>query len=188
MAHATTKEDLLFGITAEFSDPDELVRAATRAREAGYLELDCYSPFPIHGLDEAIGFKDTRVQWSIFLAGLAGFSGGAALQYYTAVIDYPMNIGGRPNFSWPSFFPVTYECTILLAGITAVLVVILFNGLPRPNHPIFNAENFERASQDKFFLCIEKKDPAFSLTDTTKFLETLGADKVAPVYGDEVEN
>ncbi|MBL8047127.1 MAG: DUF3341 domain-containing protein [Chthonomonas sp.] len=185
MGHGHEPKDLLYGISAEFDHADDLMRAANRAREAGYKVMDAYTPFPIHGLDEAIGFRDSKVAYSIFFAGLAGFLGGLALTYYTSVIDYPLNIGGRPKFSWPSFFPIMYECTILLAGITAVFGCLAFNGLPRPNHPVFNANNFERASQDRFFLCIERKDEAFDKVETKKFMDSLGAIKVDFVYADE---
>ncbi|MCE9558151.1 MAG: DUF3341 domain-containing protein [Armatimonadetes bacterium] len=178
-------ENLLYGMTAEFKDPDALLVAAKKTREAGYMEIDCYTPFPVHGLDEAIGFKEAKVQWAILLAGIAGGLGGAALEVYVSAIDQPLNIGGRPMISWPSFFPVMYECTILLAGCTALFVMLALNGLPRPNHPIFNAVNFDRATQDRFFLCIEKKDPAFNEKDTKKFMDSLGADNVSAVYADE---
>ncbi len=177
----------LHGVAAEFSDPDVLLAAAERARTAGYTVMDAYTPFPVHGLDDAIGFREAKVQWSIFLAGLIGACAGLGLQYYTSVIDYPLNIGGRPLFSWTSFIPVTYECTILFAGITAFLSVLVFNGLPRPNHPVFNAPRFELASQDAFFLCIEAEDPKFDLKETEKFMKTLGADAVSVVRGDETQ-
>lgn len=185
MGHSNEPKDLLYAISAEFDHADDLVRAANRAREAGYKLIDGYSPFPIHGLDEAIGFSDKRVPLSILGGGITGFLAGLGLTWYTSVIDYPLNIGGRPKFSWPSFFPIMYECTILLAGITAVFGCLALNGLPRPNHPVFNATNFERASQDKFFLCIERKDEAFDKVQTKKFMESLGAVKVDYVYADE---
>lgn len=188
MAHGTIDlKDLIFGVTAEFSDPDHLLEAAKKARAEGFTEMDCYTPFPVHGLDEAIGFREAKVQWSIGLMGFCGLLVGIGMQVYTSAVDYPLNIGGRPLISWPAFFPVAYECTILLAGLTALVSMLGFNGLPRPNHPIFNAENFEQASQGKFFLCVEAKDPNFSLDRTTAFLKTLGADNVAVVMADEPE-
>jgi len=175
--------DLLHGVVARFKDPDSLVVAANKARVAGYKHMDAYSPFPIHGLSEAIGFKDVKMPWAIFFAGCAGLVGGLALQYYTSVIDYPMNVGGRPNFSWQSFIPVTFECTILLAGLTAVFGMLGINGLPKPYHPIFNAKDFDRASQDGFFLCIENKDGLDS-DEAMSFLNGLEPMEVSKVYGD----
>jgi len=189
MSHDTIDlKDLIYGVTAEFSDPDALVAAATKARTEGYTAMDAYTPFPVHGLDEAIGFKETKVQWSIGIAGFAGLLLGIGMEAYVNLVDYPLNIGGRPLFSWPAFFPVMYECTILLAGLTALGSMLALNGLPRPNHPIFNAANFEQASQGKFFLCLESKDPMFSLDGTTAFLKGLGADNVAVCMADEPED
>lgn len=184
MSHAVA-QDLTYGITAEFHDADELVAAAKRVREAGYQSFDCYSPFPIHGLDDAMGFKDTKVQWSILGAGIVGALVGTGLTWWTSTIAYPLNIGGRPKFSWPSFFPIVYECTILIAGLTALIACLFFNGLPKPYHPIFNAKNFERASQDRFFLCIEQVDPSFDLKETKKFMESLGSKNIDVVVADE---
>lgn len=186
MLSATSKHDPTFyGIAAEFDDPDRILAATKSAREAGYRVMDAYTPFPIHGLDDAIGFKCSKVQWSIFLMGAIGCVAGLSLQYYTSVVDYPMNVGGRPLFSWPSFIPVAYECTILFAALAAVVGVFAFNGLPRPNHPIFNAPRFNLASQTRFFLCIEATDPKFDRSETRRFLEGLDAVAVSEVYGDE---
>lgn len=187
MSATATMQDLLHGVMAEFDDPDAVLAAANRAREAGYTRMDGYTPFPVHGLDDAIGFKCARVQWSIFFAGLTGFLVGMGLEAYVNMVDYPMNVGGRPKFSWPSFIPVAYECTILFAGLTAAGAMLFFNGLPRPNHPVFNAPNFERASQDRFFLCIEKSDPKFDADEVRRFLQGTGASNVSEVYGDEPE-
>ncbi len=176
--------DLLHGVVARFADADSLLAAANKAREAGYKHMDAYSPFPVHGLSDAIGFKDSKVPWAIFFAGCGGFMAGLGLQYYTAVIDYPMNVGGRPNFSWQSFVPVTYELTILVAGLTAVFGMLAFNGLPKPYHPIFNTKDFDRASQDGFFLCLENHAD-FDEKEAEKFLKGLKAMDVAPVYADE---
>jgi hypothetical protein len=187
MAHAISKEDLLHGVVAEFSTEATLLKAANKVREAGFSHMDAYTPFPVHGLDDAIGFRCTKVQWTIGIAGFIGFATGMGLQMWVNLIDYNMNVGGRPALSWPSFFPVAYECTILFAGLSAAISMIMFNGLPRPNHPIFNAPNIERATQDKFFLCVEKTDPNFDATGVKSMLESCGADNVAEVYGDEPE-
>ena len=166
-------ESEVHGWVAEFDNPEDLIVAALKATEAGYTKMDAYAPFPVDGLSEAIGMRDVRVKWIIFTGGLAGVSAGMGLMYYTSVIDYPLNIGGRPLFSWPSFIPVAFECTILLAALGAVFGMIALNGLPQPYHPIFNTPGFDRASQDRFFLCIESDDPQFD--GAAKFVQGLGA-------------
>lgn len=171
----------LHGIIAEYETPDELIRAAKRAREAGYTRMDAYSPFPVHGLAEAIGFEDHKIPWTTFFAGVIGAIAGFSLQYYISVIDYPLNVGGRPFLSWPSFIPVTFETTVLFASFGAFIGMLVFNGLPQPYHPVFNAPRFERASQDRFFLCIEATDPLFDRTNTRHFLEATGARMVSEV-------
>ena len=173
----------IYGLVAEFKDQELLLAAANKTREAGYKRMDAYSPFPVHGLAEAIGFHDIWVPWTIFICGVLGCIGGYALQYWVNVVDYPLNIGGRPFHSWPSFMPVTFECTILLAAFGAVFGMMAFNGLPRPHHPIFNTPRFELASQDRFFLCIEADDPSFELEKTRMFMDTLEATVIS-----EVEN
>ena len=171
----------LYGIVAEFNTPDEVVRAARKARKEGYSAMDAYTPFPVHGLDEASHFEDNRIKWMIFLMGLLGGGFGLWLIWWINTTEYPMNVGGRPLFSWPSFIPVTFECTVLFASLTAFFGMLALNGLPQPHHPIFNAENFERCSQDKFFLCIEACDPKFDAVETASFLETLHAENVSEV-------
>lgn len=171
----------LRGIIAEYETPEELLRAAKRAREAGYTRMDAYSPFPVHGLSEAIGFEDHKVPWTTFFAGLIGAIAGFALQYYISVVDYPLNVGGRPFLSWPAFIPVTFETTVLFAAFGAFIGMLAFNGLPQPYHPVFNAPRFERASQDRFFLCIEASDPLFDRANTLHFLEATGARMVSEV-------
>lgn len=177
----TLVDSPVYGIIAEFSDPDVLLAAASKARQAGYTRMDGYSPFPIHGLAEAIGFEDGRVPWFGFFGGLGGFSIGFMLLYYVSVVEYPWNVGGKPLLSWPQFIPIIYECTILAAGVTVFASQFLLNGLPRPYNSIFNARNFDRASQDKFFLCIEAIDPKFDVDETTRFLWSLDADHVSQV-------
>jgi len=175
----------VYGIVAEFDDPDIILAAAHRAREAGYTRMNAYTPFPVHGIDDAIQFRDTKVQWTIGIAGVLGCIGGMSLQYYTSAVAYPMNVGGRPKFSWPSFIPVAFESTILFAGLAAVVGMLAFNGLPKPYHPIFNTPNFEQASQTRFFLCIEADDPKFDSVDTSRFLEGLQALQVSTVNADD---
>ena len=185
MSHATSVQPPIYGMVAEFETPEDLVEATKAARKAGYRKMDAYTPFPVHGLyePEALNLHDWRLPWVIFLAGVSGAIGGMALQWYIAVVDYPMNIGGKPAFSWPQFIPVTFECTILFAALTAAGAMIALNGLPRPHHPIFNAPRFDLASQSRFFLCIEAIDPKFDREETAEFLLGLNPHTVS-----EVEN
>jgi hypothetical protein len=177
----THPKPTLHGLVAEFNDPEDIVVAAERVTEAGYRHVDAYTPFPIHGLDEAIKFEDNRVPWTIFICGMLGCAFGYGLQCFVNMLDYPINIGGRPYQSWPSFIPVTFECTILFSAFGAVVGMLAMNGLPKPYHPIFNAPRFELASQDRFFLCIEATDPQFDREKTELFLESLHPQSVSAV-------
>ncbi len=174
-------ERSLYGLMAEFDSADDLLAQARQTYEAGYRKISAYSPFPIEGLAEAIGVRPTRLPYLVLLAGIAGAVAGFGLQYYASVIDYPLNIGGRPFNSWPSFAIVTFEMTILAAAIAAALGMLLRNGLPQPYHAVFNAPRFHRASQDRFFLCIEARDPLFDLAQTRDFLQSLGPTDVVAV-------
>jgi hypothetical protein len=174
-------ESPIYGLVAEFSDTEHILAAANQAREAGYKKMDAYSPFPVHGLAEAIGFQDSWLPWIIFGGGVAGAIGGFLMEVYCLAIDYPLNVGGRPLVSWPSFIPVAFETTILCASFGAVIGMLALNGLPRPYHSIFNTPRFELCSQDKFFLCIEADDPQFDIERTEQFLESLGPDAVSIV-------
>jgi hypothetical protein len=176
-----SRTTLTYGIVAEFDSPDALLEAARKSREAGYKRLEAFTPFPIHGLVDTVGFKDEKVPWIVFLGGVTGASLGYLLQYYTSVIDYPLNVGGKSLNSTPMFFPVMYECTILFAAFGAFLGMLALNKLPQPYHGAFNTPNFERASQDKFFLAIEADDALFDEVETQKFMETTGADNVSLV-------
>lgn len=170
-----------YGVVAEFDTPEQLLAAAKQTRQAGYKQIEAYTPFPIHGLSDAVGFKDEKVPWIVFLGGLCGASFGYSLQFYTSVIDYPLNVGGKPLNSLPMFFPITYEATILFASFGAFLGMLALNRLPQPYHGAFNTPNFERASQDKFFLAIEGNDPQFDEVETLKFLEKMNANNVSLV-------
>jgi hypothetical protein len=163
----------LYGLMAEFDGPDDLLEAARRAYEEGYRRLDAYSPFPVPGLAEAIGFRRTRLPLIVLFGGLVGGLGGYYLQYWISAIDYPLNVGGRPLHSWPAFIPVTFELTVLVAALAAVLGMLALNGLPMPHHPVFNVPAFELATRNRFFLCIEATDPQFDAVGTKSFLETL---------------
>jgi Protein of unknown function (DUF3341) len=172
---------LVHGLMAEFDDPQSLVTATTRAREEGYRRMDAYSPFPIEELHEALGSHHTRLPLIVLIGGLCGGIGGYLLQYWVSVVAYPVNIGGKPMHSWPAFIPVTFECTILVAALSAVLGMLALNGLPMPYHPVFNVPRFALASRNRFFLCIESRDPKFDLDRTRHFLETLGPREVSTV-------
>ncbi len=170
-----------YGLIAEFDSAEALLEATQKTTDAGYRKVETYSPFPIHGISEALKFYDQRVPWTVFFGGLIGATAGLGLQTYASVVDYPHNTGGKPFFSLPSFFPVTFECTILLAAFGAVFGMLFMNKLPLPYHPVFNASKFHRASQDRFFLCIEAVDPKFEAESAKAFLEAL-----APLSVEEV--
>jgi hypothetical protein len=171
----------IYGLLAEFESPAEIVEAAEAARAAGYQRVDAYTPFPVAGLPEAIGFHRTRLPLIIFIGGLLGCVGGFALQYWCAKVDYPINVAGRPLNSWPMFVPVTFELTILAAAIAAVVGLFALNGLPMPYHPVFNVPEFVRASRNRFFLCVEARDPHFDAEKTRQFFETLNAHRIYEV-------
>jgi hypothetical protein len=166
---------------AEFGDVNALVAAANRVREEGYVRTDAYAPYPVEGLSEALGFRQTRVPLVVLIGGILGAIGGYFMQYYLAVEEYPFNIGGRPPHSWPSFIPVTFEMTILTAALFAVLGMLALNGLPMPYHPVFNVPRFALASRDRFFLCIEATDPKFDAERTRELLRSLGSSEVTEV-------
>ena len=166
---------------AEFDSAQELLDAAHKAHEAGYQKMDAYSPFPVEGLAEAIGFHKNRVALVVLLGGLFGGISAYAMQYWVAVITYPVNVGGRPYHSWPSFIIVTFELTILFGGLSAAIGMLALNGLPTPYHPVFNVAEFAKASENKFFLVVESSDPKFDVAGTRSFLSNLGPRMIAEV-------
>jgi Protein of unknown function (DUF3341) len=171
----------VYGLMAEFDNPEALLAAAQRAYDEGYRHLDAYSPFPVEGLAEAIGFHRSGLPLVVLIGGLLGGLGGYLMQYYMMVIDYPLNVGGRPLHSVPAFIPVTFELTILAAALAAVLGLLALNGLPMPYHPVFNVPRFALASRDLFFLCIEATDPRFDRQNTRRFLKSLTSLEVSEV-------
>lgn len=181
MMTETAKDPGLHGLMAEFQNADALLEASKKTYAAGYRRLDAFTPFPVHGLSEAVGYRKRLLPWLVLAGGILGGLGGFALQYWVSTIELPMNVGGRPLNSWPSFIPVTFECTILGAALTAVLGMLALNGLPRPNHPVFNVARFSRASTNGFFLLIESGDAQFDLSGTRTFLEELGSKEVMDV-------
>jgi hypothetical protein len=171
----------IYGLLAEFDSADALVAAAKQTYDAGYRKIDAYSPFPIEPVWEAMHANDRRVQLFVLAGGITGALAGFGLCYWTQVVAYPLNIGGRPFNSWPAFIPVTFETTILFAAFTAVIAMFALNGFPMPYHPLFNVPRFARASQDGFFLAIEAADRQFDRTRTLEFLKTLGPREINEV-------
>jgi len=173
----------IYGLMAEFDQPEPLLAAAHEARAAGYCHMDAYSPMPVEGLAEAVGFRNPMVHRLVFVAGLLGATGGFMLCWWMTVVAYPHIVAGRPLNSWPAYVPITFESMVLIACLTAVVGMLALNGLPQPYHPVFNVKEFERASRDRFFLCIESTDPKFDIHETREFLNGLspmGVTEVEP--------
>ncbi|PYS67337.1 MAG: DUF3341 domain-containing protein [Acidobacteria bacterium] len=166
---------------AEFEGPNELVHAARQTYEAGYRRINGYSPYPIEELWEAIGFTHTKLPLIVFIGGLLGGIGGFLMQYYIAVWDYPLNVGGKPYNSWPAFIPITFECTVLVAAFSAVLGMLVLNKLPQPYHPVFNAPNFALATRDRFFLVVEASDAKYNHDEVVALMKSLSPLDVADV-------
>ena len=175
------KSPVIYGLMAEFEDPTSLVTATERAHKEGYRCMDAYSPFPIEELHHALGARPTRLPLIVLIGGLVGCIGGYTLEYWSSVVAYPLNIGGKPLHSWPAFIPVTFECTILVAALSCVLGMLALNGLPMPYHPVFNVRRFALASRNRFFLVIEATDAKFELEETRRFLEALNPREVTTV-------
>jgi Protein of unknown function (DUF3341) len=174
----------IYGLLAEFNTPTELVRATEEARSAGFRRMECYTPYPVEEAATALHFHKNRVPLLCLLGGVLGLTTAYGMQTWINVWAYPLNIGGRPLFSWPAFIIPAYEWTILFAGLSAAFGMFALNGLPQLYHPLFNATNFRNgATTDKFFLCLEAVDPKFSLTETRAFLESF-----APVSVVEVDH
>lgn len=170
-----------YGLMAEFDNPSDAVAAARRVHDEGYTKIDAFSPYPVEELSEAIGVHSTKMPLVVLVGGVLGGLTGYLLQFYVHTIYYPINVGGKPFHSWPAFIPITFEMTVLGAGLFAVFGMLAMNGLPEPYHPVFNAPNFALASRDRFFVLIESADPKFDRERTAEFLRTLNAREVTDV-------
>jgi hypothetical protein len=163
----------LYGLLAEFETPEQVLEATRKTHEAGYRNIDAFTPIPVEGLSEAVGFHKTRLPAIVLIGGILGGLTGFGMCWYANVLSYPWIIGGKPSNSWPMWIPITFELTILGAALSTVLGMLALNGLPTPYHPVFNVQRFALASTDRFFLCVEAKDAKFDLARTKAFLEGL---------------
>ncbi len=175
--HAQRKHTV-WGIAAEFDETEPLIEAARMARKAGYTRMDAYTPMPVEGLSDAIGFRNKQMPALMFLGGVFGCASAYFMQWYALAVSYPLNHGGRPYHSWPNFIVIAFEGTILLTALTGVFGMLALNGLPTLYHPMFNLEGFERHSQDRFFLAIEARDKNFDFEQTMAFMRSMGALRV----------
>jgi hypothetical protein len=171
----------LYGLMAEFHTPAGIVKAAEAVHAAGYRKVDAYTPYPMEEVLDALHLHHTHVPKLVLAGGLFGMAAGWVLQYWSSVIEYPMNIGGRPFFAWPAFIVPTFETTVLFAALAAVFGTLALCGFPQPYHPVFNVDSFATASRDRFFLCIESGDPKFEVERTRELLKGLGAADVQEV-------
>jgi hypothetical protein len=163
----------IHGLMVEFLTAQEVLDATRRSRQAGYRQMDAYTPYPVEGLAAELGMRKTRIPFVVLMGGLVGLGVGFLMQYYSMAVNYTFNVGGRPYNSWPVFIPITFELLILVGALSAFLGMMFLNGLPRPHHPVFNVPQFARSSQDRFFLCIEAVDPQFERQTTAEFLAAL---------------
>ena len=161
----------VYGLLAEFDKPQDVVAATRDAYAHGYRFMEAYTPFPVEGLAESLGFERNGIALVVLIGGVIGGLGGFLMQWYSAVVHYPLDVGGRPFNSWPMFMPITFELTILAASLSAVLGMLGLNGLPRPHHPLFNVPGFALASRNRFFLCLQARDPLFDIEASRRFLE-----------------
>lgn len=171
----------MYGLMAEFHTAEELIEAAHKVHAAGFHHVDAYTPYPIEEVSHALGLHRSKLPLIVLGGGITGGLAGYLLQYWSQVIEYPLNIGGRPYHSWPAFIVPTFETTILFAALSAVLGMFALNGLPEPYHPVFNVPRFALASRDRYFLVIEARDPKFDPEETRRFLLDLHASEVSDV-------
>ena len=186
MRTAGNKEAPIYGVSAEFSCARDIFLAAEKIRDAGYRRWDVFSPFPIHGMDAAMGMKRSVLGQVVFLGGLAGFLLAVGLQFGPTSFFYPLIVAGKPTnlFTVPAFFPIMFELAILISAFTAVIGMLAMNGLPRLNHALFNWDRFKKVTEDKFFVAIESGDPKFSERSVRDLLESLGGTNITTIHGD----
>jgi hypothetical protein len=177
-APVSTSKSSAWGLLAQYEDPHAIYKACEKVRDAGFEKWDACTPFPVHGLDKAMGLKSSMVPWIVLVVGLSGSTFMLWFETYAMGSLYPMVVGGKPLFSLPAFVPIWYEITVLSSCITAFLANWILSGLPRPNHPAFNSKAFERVTDDKFFIMIESEDPKFDAAKTREFLSQTGASHV----------
>ena len=170
-----------YGILAEYDTPADLMHAAEKVRDAGYRRWDVFTPYPVHGMDRAMGMKNSMVGWFSFIGGVTGYTTGMLLIWFTNAFDYPIVIGGKPMFSPFSAFPPSYELTILFGAFGSVFGMLFLNRLPRLHHPLFKHKRFALATHDKYFLVIETSDPRYSEAETRKLLEASGNPRIEMV-------
>ena len=180
----------LYAIGVEFESARDLYHAAEKVRDAGYKQWDTFSPFPIHGMDEAMGLGKSWLSALVFIGGLTGFTLAVVMEFGTSCFLYPLVVAGKPTnvMTIPAFFPIMFELTILFSALTATFGMLALNGLPRWNHPIFNWDRFKKVTEDKFFIAIEADDKKFSLQETSSFLSSLGGNHVTAIHQDESSN
>ncbi len=166
----------IYGAVGEFSTPEDLVDAARAMRRDGFTRMDACTPFPVHGIDDAIGIRQSPLGWLVMVAGFIGMVVALLLQWWTGAVDYPLVIGGKPLFAFEPSIPITFELTVLLAAIAAVVGMLALNGLPRLYHPLFNHDGFNKVTDDKFVLAVEAADPRFHADHTPRRLRELGAE------------
>lgn len=171
----------VYGVLAEFSTPGELYHACERVRDAGYKRWDAHTPFPVHGLDRAMGMRPSFLPWIVLLMALTGAALGFALQTWVHSSEYPLVISGKPYFAWPAYMPITFELAVLFGALGAVFGMFGLNQLPMHHHPLFHSSRFERSTDDRFFISIESWDPNFEVGATQRFLQGLGAKHVEVV-------
>jgi hypothetical protein len=176
-----SEPEKIYGLLAEFETEHELLEGARRVHAEGYRRVDAFSPFPVEGLSDALGDRSNAIPLIVFSSGAFFGLGGFFMEWFAMAVDYPLNIGGRPLNSWPAFIPITFELTVLGASLAALVAMLMLNRLPCPYHPAFNAPQFDRASLDRFFICIESSDPKFDMEKTKQFLESLMPENIAEV-------
>lgn len=180
-----TENNNVYGVLAEFRNPKELVDAATNVKKSGYQNFDTYAPFPIHGMEKAMGLKNSPLGWIVLGGAITGMVGILTLMIWVMAYEYPINISGKPFINIPIYVPITFEITVLLSAFAAVFGMLFLNGLPRLNNPLFNVERFDKASDDGFFVCVEASDDLFAEEKVTKLFRDNGATHIETVYDSE---